>query len=135
HRGEAGGLLRPAYTLSRTPPNTIQPCFLKNSAFISFLDHFRKGSSLGKETRSPNTSTFLYSSLLYSTFLYPIASYEAICNLHFSICNPSYLPSPKPLLFSTLLYFSLPYSLLRANLQFSFCNSLLKFEISKGIQM
>src|SRR5262249_3531420 len=81
----------------------------------------RKGSSLGKETRSPNTSTFLYSSLLYSTFLYPIASCEqfAICIFQFSICNPSYLPSPKPLLFSTLLYFSLPYSLLRANLQFS----------------
>src|SRR5262249_15580554 len=70
----------------------------KNSAFIRFLDYFRKVSSLGKETRSPITSTFLYSSLLYSTFLYPIASWEqfAICIFQFSSCNPSYLPSPKP---------------------------------------
>src|SRR5262245_14234636 len=105
----------------------------KNSAFISFLGYFRKGLSLGEETHSPKPSIFLYSSLLYSICLYPIASYEPFCNSHFAIFHlqSSYLPSPNTstflyssLLFSTCLYPIATYKpICIFHLQFSLKNS------------
>src|SRR5262249_52317124 len=67
---------------------SIQARSHKNSAFISFLDYFRRGSSLGKETRSPKASIFLYSSLLFSTLLYLFLPNSLLrTNLQFAFFN------------------------------------------------
>ena len=51
----------------------------KNSAFISFLGNSSPGSGRFKETRSPKTSTFLYSTLFYASQIYFMQLKSVLC--------------------------------------------------------